>query len=330
MYYLYSYNNRENFNCEIKKEIKTNICQKIKLRFDSPFKTNIKINDLAYSEIFISNKKNLSNTILILLHGFASKIGRLNNYYAFIENMLNNGISCAFIHMPYHLSRTPEGQISGQKLIYADDAETLEFYHQAVVDIRRFIDITMKNFGFEKIVLCGFSLGSMVSVITAAIDNRINKTILIFGGGNWYQIHWNSSLAYILKGNCLQDDIISRKKCRFLYRDFPGFCEEFKKTDLNSLISSDLGSHLALKEKTAKLCFLCDPAAFASRIKTGNTLMLNCRFDHLFPGKSTIELWEKLGRPQIYWFSRFHSSRILANPKALKIIRDFIKDSTDQ
>ncbi|MBM3699732.1 MAG: abhydrolase domain-containing 18 [Actinobacteria bacterium] len=332
MYNLYSYEKKENFNCEIKKETEKGTYQKILISFESPFKTNIKINDLAYSEVFISKDKktapgdNLSNTLLVLLHGFASKKNRLNNYYAFIKNMLNNGLDCAFIHLPYHLSRTPAGQLSGQKLIYTDDKETLEFFHQSVVDVKRFIDIAIKNIGYEKIVLCGFSLGSMISVITAAIDNRINKTILIFGGGNWHQIHWNSSLSYVLKGNCLQDDIINRVKCRFLYKDFPVFCGELEKTDLDSLIRTGLCSHFALKEKTIKQCFLCDPAAFAYRLKPGNTLMLNCRFDHFFSKQSTLELWKNLGKPKIYWFNKLHSSRILANRKVLKIISNFIKD----
>jgi len=351
MYNLYSYNKNEYFNLEINKEVLPGSIIKFNLFFDSPFTTGIKNNDSVYSEIFTSSKSisthnnnynktinhNLKNpgifdgknfTLLILLHGFGSKLYGLGNYYSFIDNIIQKQMCCAFIHMPYHLSRTPEGQKSGEKLIYVDDAGTLEFYHQAVVDLRRLIDIAVYTFGFKKIVLCGFSLGSMVSVITTAMDSRILKTILIFGGGNWYHIHWNSALAHILKGNCIENGKISKGKCRDFYKVFPEFCREFDKTGINSQLKSDLMGNIDLEDKTVKLCFLCDPSAFGPKIDPAKILMLNSRFDHFFPRKSSIELWERLGRPQIHWFNSFHTSKILANKKALNLVSSFINNKS--
>ena len=299
--------------------------KKYVLTFKSPYNTGIKKNDEVYSEIFsndnLDNKDN--DSLIIILHGFASKLQKLGNYYDFVARLLENNINCAFLNQPFHLHITPEGENSGERLIYFDDIETLNFYHQAVVDVRRFIDIAIQKFNFKRIILCGFSLGSMVATITAALDERIDKTILLLGGGNWYEIHWNSMLAYILKGNCIENGKITKEKCRQFYKDFPAFLKEFKNIEIYNL-NFDLSCHPDLKEKTTKVCFLCDPLTFAHKIDPTKILMINSRFDHYFPKNSTLQLWKELGKPKIYWFARLHTSKILLNPKVFDIILNFI------
>ncbi|MBN1299202.1 MAG: hypothetical protein JW997_05900 [Actinobacteria bacterium] len=347
MYNLYSYKNDEEFKSSIVESDENKIFKSYRLEFDSPFKTGFKENDKVYSEIFI-NKRNpylfetafktkntqpdllthkpFGNPLLILLHGFAAKSNRLDNYYRFIDKMIEYGFNCAFLHQPYHLKRTPSGDASGEKLIYFGDKATLDFYHQAVVDLKRFINIAIKLFKFDRVILCGFSLGSMIAVITSAVDKRIDKTVLIFGGGNWYQIHWNSTLAHILKGNCIENGSISKKQCRDFYNNFENFHEEFKKIDMSANISDDLNELPGLREKTTKFCFLCDPLAFADRLDRNKVLMINSKYDHFFPKSSTLQLWEKLNRPSIHWFNRLHTSKILSNPRAINIIHNFIKE----
>jgi predicted esterase len=297
------------------------------LTFRSSYNTGIDENDNAYAELYINNKSRNHAPLLILIHGLGSKKSSLNNYYYFLEHILKSGLSCMFFNLPYHLKRTPCGEQSGQRPIYFDDIETLRFYHQAVADIRRSLDITSSIFKFSKNIICGFSMGSMVAEITLAVEERFSKGILIFCGGNWFEIHWKSFLSFILKGNCLKDEggNITRKKCRSFYDKFPEFLEEFKKrkdfADLDFTLSSDP----ELMKKTVKKCFLCDPLAFASRIEPEKVLMINSRFDHFFPNKSTLQLWDELGNPKIYWFSRLHTSKILRNKKLLRIVLDFIK-----
>ena len=313
------------------------------LNFKSPHNTGINKNDNVYCELFLNNgmdnniKKtygvkngeskvnNAHKSLIILLHGFASKQNKLGNYYNFISKLLDNNFNCAFLNHPYHLHRTPEGENSGERLIYFGDIDTLDFYHQAVVDTRRLIDIVTQKFNFKRIILCGFSLGSMVALITAAVDGRIHKSILLLGGGNWYEIHWNSLLSHILKGNCIEDGKINKEKCKKFYMDFPSFLEEFKNTDISNL-NINLSDCPGLKEKTTKMCFLCDPLAFAHKIDPQKILMINSRFDHYFPKKSTLQLWRELGRPKIYWFAKLHTSKILINLKIFDIILNFIKN----
>ncbi|OQA21375.1 MAG: Alpha/beta hydrolase family protein [Actinobacteria bacterium ADurb.Bin346] len=290
------------------------------IKYPSPFITSVEENDTVYSELFINSIK--SSGLIILLHGFSSSPTKLANYYRFIDAALENGFSCAFLNMPYHLNRTPANEKSGERLIYFDDVQTLKFYHQAVVDIRRLTDILKENFNFKKIFLCGFSMGSMLSIITTAIDNRIDKAALIFGGGNWFEIHWNSMLAYVLRGNCIRDGIITKDKCREIYTAFPSFLKEFKSADISSIGLEHCDS-ISLRDKIVKKCFLCDPLAFAHRLDRHKVIMLGSRLDHFFSKKSLLQVWEEAGRPELHWFFELHTSFILNNKHARKLIFGF-------
>ena len=238
-------------------------------------------------------------------------------------NLVNKNFNCAFINLPFHLNRTPGNELSGQRLTCYDDKEILLFFHQSVVDIRKLIDISLDLLPVKKIIICGISLGTMISVISMACDSRISKGIFLIGGGNWYEIHWKGLLRFVLKGNCNQEGFITKRKCSQHYRCFPDFLNDFKEIEIKNL-SWDLENYPELKQKTQKMCFLCDPVAFADRINPGNVIMINSKFDHLFSKKSTIKLWEALGKPQIYWFNRLHTSKMILNSRVFEKIYEFI------
>ena len=342
---LYQYNKNKNSKYHIKKldedALKKGQFQKFILTYISPYKTGIEKNDEVYCELFLNQnfspddtidininhingtQPKTNNPLLISIHGFSSKKDKMGNYYYFIKKILEKNINCAFINLPLHLHRTPRGEKSGERLIYYDDIQTLEFFHQSVVDVRKFIDIILNILPIKSINICGLSLGSMVSLITMANDKRIKKGIFLIGGGNWHEIHWNSSLRFILKGNCSKEGQTTREKCREFYSNFPNFLNEFKKIG-SKKIPFDIKKCPELEKVTTKMCFLCDPLAFAHKINPDNVLMINSKFDFYFPKKSTLQLWEELGKPEIHWLNSFHSSKILTNKKVIKIISDFI------
>jgi len=290
------------------------------LTYNSPYITGVDENDRVHSEIFLNNIE--SKTLIVLLHGFASNPSSLGNYYGFIAASLENGYNCAFLNLPYHIKRSPSHEKSGWRLIYFDDFQTLEFYHQAVVDTRKLVDIVLGDIGINKIMLCGFSLGSMVSAITAAVDKRISKSALIFGGGNWHEIHWNSMLSLVLRGNCIEEGIITKKKCADIYRNFPAFMECFKSADTGS-ISLDGDFSSIPGSSVTKKCFLCDPLAFAHKLDPSRIIMFGSRFDHYFPKKSLQQFHKEAGMPQIKWFTKLHTSAILLDRNAKKLIFEF-------
>lgn len=310
---------------------KNRYAEEYMLTYSSPYLTGIEANDKVHVQLFLNKSKQNktvleNNPILILAHGFSTK--NKNNYYHFIDKLNENNISCAFINLPFHLNRTPEGEKSGERMLYFDDKDTLQFFHQSVVDIKKLIDILTKILTFNKIYICGLSLGGMVSLITMANDNRIDKGVLVISGGNWEEIHWKGISRLTLKGNCIYGEKkyknkTKREACREIYSTFPIFLKKIKEIKYDR-IRMDLKDRPDLKKAATKMCFLCDPLAFAHRIKPEKVLMINSRFDFYFPRKSTDQLWEELGKPEILWLGKIHSSKILNGKKIINKILNFL------
>jgi hypothetical protein len=297
------------------------------LTYSSPYHTGIAVNDMVYVRLFLNKNVELRklncHNIIILIHGFSSKKKSTDNYYNFARRIISKDLSCAFINMPFHLNRTPAGEKSGQRMIYYDDIETLKFFHQCVVDVKRLIDILQEILDLKNIYICGSSLGSMVALVTMANESRIDKGVFLLGGGNWEEIHWNGILKLILKGDCTHGGNNVREECAKSYSDFPKFVSELKKIK-NHKIDTDLKGLPGLKKTASKMCFLCDPVAFAHKISPEKVLMINSRFDFYFNKKSTCQLWEELGRPKIYWLNALHSSKILNNGNIIAKIKQFL------
>ncbi len=290
------------------------------LTYKSPYNSGDKNNDRVYCEIYTNKSLEKSQRLLVFIHGFSTRKTKLDNYHFFIKKMVEKNYTCAFINLPYHLNRAPKSIVSGENLLYYDDIDTLTFFHQSVVDIRRLIDI-MQPYNFNHISLCGLSLGSMVSCLSICHDNRIDKAVLLIGGGNWEEVHWKGVLRFMLKGNCADDGNIDRDKCHSYYSHFPNFLKKLKEVDPEEIDTENLGK---LDKVTRKMCFLCDPVAFAHKVDPVNILMVNAKFDFYFSKNSTTQLWRALGKPQIRWVNNFHSSKIIRDPKIIKLICSFL------
>jgi hypothetical protein len=329
----YHKNQGGNYSYSLSRPFRQEGIAKYDLTFSSPYTTGIKNNDLVHVELRNrggspqpGRKINKIGGIVILVHGFATKRKKMSRYYHFADLIVKKGMACAIISLPYHLQRTPPGEISGSRLITFDDVETLKFFHQAVADIRKLIDILGMIYKHDGIYMCGTSLGCMVSTIAMAFDKRIKKGVLLIGGGNWEEIHWKGILRFILKGNCTDDGNSDRRsECREAYSQFPLFLEEIKKTQ-KSRLSFDLENLKELKKVTPKACFLCDPMAFAHMIDTNKVIMINSRLDAYFSRKSTRYLWKELGKPEIIWSGLLHSSSILTKDKIINIIYKFFTE----
>lgn len=347
---LYGYSpDKPGFNIEYKDSGDRDLARLV-LSYDSPYSTGIKQNDTVIAEIFakketveeysheagkaeyplsaISGKtgkifKNPAG-IIILVHGFSTSSGRTGNYYYFAKWMALHDTPCIFINLPFHLHRTPAGERSGERLIYYDDVETLEFFHQSVVDIKKLLDILDLISSPSGIYICGISLGSMVSVIIMALEKRIEKGVFLIGGGNWEEVHWKGVLRYILKGNCTKKAVTTRQDCHKIYKNFPCFLDVFKNIKDGPDITFSLEDYPELKETVSKYCFLCDPVAFAHRLDREKVLLINSKIDLYFSKRSTLQLWEAIGKPRIIWLNSMHSSKILTRDRIINEISDFI------
>jgi len=342
---LYTYNKDNlDYSLNFKKSYKSSsgiVYHKHILNFKSAYSTGIQENDMVYCELYSKKKvyrkasgKKTSSTVsnytktsqhaplVIFLHGFATNDKKIENYSSFIKKLMDFNINCLFINLPFHLNRRPANELSGKRLIYFDDKETLLFFHQSVVDIRKSLDVLENIISTKKVYLLGISLGSMISSVAAAFEPKIDKTILVLGGGRWEEVHWNGILKYILKGNCDDDRIMTKSKCHDHYLNFDAFSQKLKEENPDR-ITFDLEGNPEIKNHCAKKCFLCDPIAFAYKINPKNIMMINSRIDHFFSKKSTVKLWDSLGKPEIYWLNYPHVSKIISRKNVFERIIQF-------
>lgn len=332
------------------------------IEFESAFKSGIKINDRVCAELFLSaDKKSLlvkdkdteKNTgtgeddgtrenlgipvnsditsasnealkIIILLHGYGCREGRLRNYHYFIKNAIKNNYAVLFLHLPYHLKRTPEGEKSGRRIKDCTQEETLNVYNQSVLDVRKLIDVCNRLFLIQPVYfLCGLSLGSIVGIITTAWEPLIKKAVLMQIGGNWNEIYYKSALNLLYLANYKGRS--KKEELEQIYSEYPEFLKKYKKINPEE-IDLEMSNYPELSRYSQKVWFLSDPLTFAHKINPDRVLMINSLHDIHFPKKSIELLHEELGKPQIYWTNDFHTTMILRQEGVLNTIFDFLKD----
>jgi dienelactone hydrolase len=87
------------------------------------------------------------------------------------------GISALRLSLPYHDVRMPSELQRADYIVSANVMRTLQSCRQAVLDARRAIDWLAAE-GFERIGILGTSLGSCLSLLTAAHEPRIRAAAL--------------------------------------------------------------------------------------------------------------------------------------------------------
>ena len=87
------------------------------------------------------------------------------------------GISAMRLSLPYHDARMPPELTRADYIVSANDVRTVQVCRQAVLDARRSVDWLAAQ-GFERIGILGTSLGSCLSMLTAAHEPRIRAQAL--------------------------------------------------------------------------------------------------------------------------------------------------------
>jgi dienelactone hydrolase len=87
------------------------------------------------------------------------------------------GISALRLSLPYHDVRMPPELTRADYIVSANVVRTIQVCRQAVLDARRAVD-WLASQGFERIGILGTSLGSCLSMLTAAHEPRIRAQAL--------------------------------------------------------------------------------------------------------------------------------------------------------
>ncbi len=255
------------------------------LEFSSSVPSGYPEVDRAKALLF--NAKNPKGAI-IFVHGTGQKNFEPLEYY--VKHLSQNGYTTMMPVLPYHFERTPHGSKSGTSFIKGTDVQLANRFDQAVTDLLTCIDYLQKT-GFKNVNIMGFSFGGMVSTIAMALDKRIEKGVFVVTGGNYEYITWKSIATKVLRISYEENKACNPAVCRIKHENFDRAIEMFSSID-------DL--------KQMHPCFTYDPSLFAKLIPPRKTLLFSALFDPFIPGKSSDDLWIRMGKPKRYLLPSGH------------------------
>ncbi len=253
--------------------------------FTSPYPSGYPDVDRAKALLYeIKNPKGA----LVFIHGSGS--GNFSHLQYYTKNFSKNGYITMMPILPYHFGRIPKGCNSSSSFLKGNSSIMEKKFFQAVNDILTCIDY-LEKLGIDNINIMGYSFGGMISTIVMALDDRLNKGILIVTGGNFEYIIWHSIATRVIRLNYEEDKSCNPERCHEIHKTFEEAAKRFNGIE---------------ELKKLPSCFRYDPSLFASLLNREKVLMFTALLDPFIPRKSSDDLWYRIGKPKRYFLLSGH------------------------
>jgi predicted esterase len=260
--------------------------------------------DIAHGEyIEPIGKENVP--LVIMIHGWGGH--SVIPFKWMVAGLVKRGFACFILFLPFHIRSLPPEMKS--KLSHLTPEEWFTGYQVAVTDVMRIIDWAEQNKGINKtqISLITLSLGAIVGSIAMGLDKRIKAGVFMVHGGN--------------TGKIMQTNSVSRFGKQF--RQSPDIYVEKQKKYLNYL------DEIALKGfdnvLPAQNTYLIDPLTYAPMLKGRQILMINARWDEIFPSESSADFQSACGRCKRVVLPASHASIWIWYPIIVHRINKFLE-----
>jgi hypothetical protein len=141
------------------------------LEFPSALETPHPVNNVVRVRVFPARdtgKSSARRAVVVLPQWNADAEGHVGLCRLFARF----GVTALRLSLPYHDARRPTEIERAEYIVSSNVGRTLAANRQAVLDARRAVD-WLAGEGFERIGICGTSLGSCLSMLTMAHDPRI-------------------------------------------------------------------------------------------------------------------------------------------------------------
>ncbi len=263
----------------------TEFAQESQVTFPSAQASAFPENDSVRLRIFTPFEGNGPFPCVVLLNFLGAADSALEIEVA--NELAQEGIASVIMPLPYHLSRTPSGRRSGELAIVPDPAILRETMRQSVFDVRRTVDFISEKPEFDKsrIGLSGTSLGAIVTALVYAIEPRVTCASFNLGGVDLAHTLWSSSIVVA------QREELRRK----------GFTEE------------------KLREALAEI----EPLNYLKKEDMRPTYVVVARHDTIIPERSSRELVEAMGNPQILTIETGHYGGFIIQRRLVRTIARF-------
>lgn len=274
---------------QARKVYENDFIERYNLQFPSAVPSPYPVNDTV--PIIYSLPKNRIGTIplVVILHYYGASDRKLED--ALVEALNLRGIATIQTALPYHLSRTPEGTISGELAILPDPDALKSTMIQAISDIRRIVDWTetRDEIDHSKIGITGMSLGAVVSSLAYGVDARFQAQALLLGGADLAHIIWHSSRV-----------VSQRNTLRSM-----GYTEDSLRTALAPI----------------------EPLNYLSPGDQRPSYIVRARYDTVIPAESTKRLKDRLPHAKELVLETGHYGGALVERRLMRSVASFFEQS---
>jgi len=180
------------------------------------------------------------------------------------------------------------------------DDDFFNYIKRCVEEIRGIIKTIENSAPFS---IIGMSLGGIIGLITTAVEENIEKSVIFISGGDFEIITWKGILRFKLKKDC------PRSACKNMHKVY------------RKLLDKKMYDEIL---KLPRKCFLYDPLTFKEFLKNKKILMINGLFDFIIPFFSAIEMKKGMKNIRHIWYPSTHLSFFLFFPFFKKKIFRFL------
>lgn len=152
-------------------------------------------NNLARARLFPAKTKS-RKAVLILPQWNAQP----ESHFELCRLLNRFGISALRLSMPYHDARRPADLKRAEHLVSSNVGRTIQSVRQAVLDARAAV-AWLKDGGFDRVGIVGFSVGSCTAFLTFAHDEAIDTGVFHHVSGYFADVVWRGiSTWHVRKG----------------------------------------------------------------------------------------------------------------------------------
>ncbi|WP_298865414.1 alpha/beta hydrolase family protein [uncultured Gimesia sp.] len=255
------------FTCEFKRM--SGPVRVYDVTFPSPVKTKVEANNTVHGHYYQpAGDGPFPACVCLHILGGGFELSEMS-----ANSLARQGIAALTIKMPYYAQRRGVGENGRRRMISFVPEHTAEGMTQAVLDVRRAAAwlANRDEVNSQKLGVTGISLGGIMSALSSAAEPRFKKVAIYLGGGNLALGIWENPHPH---------------------------AKQFRKQWLQNG-----GTY----ESFLKIMSPVDPHTYGHLLEDRDVLMVVAKHDEILPPKSSIALWESIGKkPELVWLDSGH------------------------
>ena len=167
-----------------------------RLTFDSAIRTPHPVNNVVHARYFPTASP-LRRAAVVVLPQWNSDAG---GHMGLSQLLARFGVSALRLSLPYHDVRMPPELTRADYIVSANVGRTLQVCRQAVLDARRAV-MWLAARGYQKVGILGTSLGSCLSMLTAAHEPMLAAAALNHVSPYFADVVWDGlSTSHVREG----------------------------------------------------------------------------------------------------------------------------------